>query len=449
MLRGHIGMVLQAQFGPDGKLLITKGAQDNTALVWDVASRRVVHRFTHDRGCSISPSGRTVLTISGEVATIHDTVTGSVVSTFPAGNSRILGMALSADDRLLATAHAGTILVLDLTTQKLIAQIKASDLETGNIGVRLALGPDGKRLAAATSSGPILLWDLPRGGGPVSLIGHLSETYALRFSPDGRTLASASLDDTIKLWDVERPGKNRTLLGHRGWVYAATWSADGRRVLSSGWDRTARIWDAGTGQELLTLRGNNAYVFDVAASPDGRLCATAGADSTVRIWDVAQALNLEKTLPDDFLTQQKKDKTPAEAESFLARHLTQECTNFFGHLGPVESVAFTAAGRLATTFARWHAATLGRVVRAADRQQPAGRLQEISWGRGLGRVHARCLRAGRQAARGDGRKGAGAAVRACRRLPRRGDAPRPRDPGSEADIRGPPRDHHGDRDELR
>jgi WD40 repeat protein/tetratricopeptide (TPR) repeat protein len=87
----------------------------------------------------------------------------------------------------------------------------------------------------------------------------------------------------------------------------------------------------------------------VAASPDGAMCATAGGDSSIRIWDVAQALNLEKTLPDDFLAQRKKDKTLFEADSYLSRHLTQECLNLFGHLGPVECVAFTPDGRVAST----------------------------------------------------------------------------------------------------
>jgi WD40 repeat protein/tetratricopeptide (TPR) repeat protein len=173
--------------------------------------------------------------------------------------------------------------------------------------------------------------------------------FGLRFSPDGRTLASASADGTIKLWDADRPGLKRTLLGHRGWVYSAAFSADGSRVLSSGWDRTARIWHAETGQELMTLRGNNAYVFDVAASPDGALCATAGGDTSIRIWDVAQALDFDRNLPDDFLARQKKDKTLVEAESYLSRHLTQECLNLFGHLGPVECVAFTPDGQLAST----------------------------------------------------------------------------------------------------
>ena len=377
VLHGHLGRVSQVQFSPDGRLLLTKGAEDRTILVWDRPTGRVLHRFSSTDACAISASGRRVVTIDGEVGTLHDTATGSLLSRFPAEKSRILGTTLGAGDRLLATAHEGLILVLDFTAPDRVYRIPATGLESQAGEVRLALSPDGKRLAAGAVGGRILLWDLPGVGVAATLTGHLGPVQSIRFSPDGRTLASASTDGTIKLWDAADRALKRTLVGHRGWVHAATFGADGRRVLSAGWDRTARIWEVETGQVIMTLRGNNDHVLDVAASPDGTLCATAGADCSVRIWNVAQALNLERTLPDDFLDREKQQGTLAEAESSLSRHLKQECISAFGHLGPVESGAFTPDGNLASTsrdgtLRLWDPATGRQIARRLLDEEESG-----------------------------------------------------------------------------
>jgi eukaryotic-like serine/threonine-protein kinase len=238
VLRGHLSQLTQIQFSSDGKRLVSKAAvRDPTVLVWDVASRRVVHRIPKEQGCVISPSGRRVVSINEGVVTVRDTGTGTALSTFPAGKTGSRGMAVSEDDRTMAAASEESIVVLDLTTRKVASQIKTPPLDTSLGDIRVALSPNGTRLAVGAAEGRILLWDLSRAGEPAMLNGHLLQVHGFRFSPDGRTLASASIDGTIKLWDVERAGLKRTLLGHRGWVYSAAFSADGTRVLSSGWDR--------------------------------------------------------------------------------------------------------------------------------------------------------------------------------------------------------------------
>jgi dipeptidyl aminopeptidase/acylaminoacyl peptidase len=107
-------------------------------------------------------------------------------------------------------------------------------------------------------------------------------------SPDGRRLATASSDRTVRIWDTTTGQTLTTLTGHTGPVREVAFSPDGRRLATASSDGTARVWDAATGQTLTTLTGHTGEVRAVAFSIDRRRLATAGDDCTARIWDTGE-----------------------------------------------------------------------------------------------------------------------------------------------------------------
>jgi WD40 repeat protein/tetratricopeptide (TPR) repeat protein len=157
----------------------------------------------------------------------------------------------------------------------------------------VAWGPDGKRLASASSDGTVRVWDADTGKELLPpLRGHADGVVSVAFSPDGRLLASGSWDNTVKLWDAATGKELRTLKGPSDYLNHIAFSPDSRQIAGASDDTTVRVWDVATVQERLALRGHRAGVVAVAFSPDGTRLASGGLDRTARVWDAASGTEL-------------------------------------------------------------------------------------------------------------------------------------------------------------
>jgi WD40 repeat protein len=180
--------------------------------------------------------------------------------------------------------------------------------EPGVAVTRLALSPDGDRLALAAvqalpgpgAGGPrtqavLRVYDLARRVVVRSFAGDADPYWALAFSADGTRLAVAGSERRdVLLWDLamERPA-----VTHQGPEYAmdAAFSPDGRRLAVAGL-RMIKLLDAATGEEVLVLRGvahahpdTNGFNARVRFSPDGKRLAAVCHDmrAPISLWSVA------------------------------------------------------------------------------------------------------------------------------------------------------------------
>lgn len=316
-------------FSPDSRSFATVGV--GLFPRWrDVASGKVVRRFSSAdvllasaMAVAFTRDGSQIITGSNSDIVLWNTSNGRIAKrvTTPAS---IRSIAVSSDDRHLATGHYGGL-------------------------VRLAERSSGREVFARR---------------------HESIVNAVAFSPDSSLLASGSNDNTVRVWSVAE-GKEVLRLPHRFGVIAVAFSPDGQAVASGGWENLARIWDLADGRQMATFDHRNT-IHSLAFSSDGKRLATAGDDGTVRIWDRATGVEIARA---PHPTQATGVAFSADGQ-FLVTTSTRSATVWkavFGHEvaqlshpdNIVESVDFSPDGKQLVTVA----GTTARIWRLFDSRE--------------------------------------------------------------------------------
>jgi WD40 repeat protein len=165
----------------------------------------------------------------------------------------------------------------------------------------MALSPDDKILATGSYDQKIKLWDAETGKEIRTLSGHNGCVFGLAFRPDGKILASASADRTVKLWDIATGERRDTLSQPLKEVYTVAFTPDGKRLAAGGADNRIRVWEisdtaAETTNPLLHSKfAHEGTILRLAFSPDGETLASTADDRTIKLWD-AQEMRVRRAL---------------------------------------------------------------------------------------------------------------------------------------------------------
>jgi WD40 repeat protein len=111
----------------------------------------------------------------------------------------------------------------------------------------VAISNDDRWLATAGGDSVIRLWKLgPRGADPKPVQefrGHERFVESISFSADGSKLVSGGEDMTVRVWNLRKPDDPPIVLrGHGETVRHALFTPDGRRVVSQSNDFEVRVW---------------------------------------------------------------------------------------------------------------------------------------------------------------------------------------------------------------
>jgi WD40 repeat protein len=301
--------VASVAFARDGKAVATAGAGGWT--LWDTATGKVLTR--HDPGganlgdvvvrtLAASPSGRLLAWGFGNEATVRDLRPGKTVDQRFDHGAPVSGVALSADNRLLASAGNDRCVKLwDIATGRRLHTLKGHTV----VVKALAFTADGKLLASgggdALGGGgrelhAIRLWDVATGKEQARLGRHGEGVTALCFAPDGKVLY-ADGHMSVRRWNVTAHKELLAGPGHHGWVGAIAFAPDGKTVATGGSDTTVRLWDLATRKERRQFQGCEAIIDSVVFSPDGKKLAAGCRDARVVVWDATTGQLLARLQP--------------------------------------------------------------------------------------------------------------------------------------------------------
>lgn len=201
-LKGHVGVVTNCDFHPQGALLGTSG-QDFSWRLWDIeTSVQIQLQDGHITECS--------------------------------------RIAFHPDGSLLGSGDAGGVVLLwDLRSGQCIQPYQGHSKKI----TAASFNANGYELCTSSADNTIKIWDLRQRKCSYTLPAHGNIISDARYSKSGELLLTSSFDGMVKVWGTRDYRILRSLTGHSGKVMSSDFSpTDEKHIISAGYDRTLKLW---------------------------------------------------------------------------------------------------------------------------------------------------------------------------------------------------------------
>ena len=170
----------------------------------------------------------------------------------------------TGDERLMALSqNGGAVSVRNVATGEAVYTLQTVT-PIGQSLQGLAIFPDGKRLATASTEAPVVkVWDLATGRKLVDLRGHNLVLGRIVVSPDGQRLATSAIgQEPIKIWDTASWEETASLEVPGAVVGAGAFLPDGNTLASYDWGREGvlNLWHAPSWAEINATVANEKEI---------------------------------------------------------------------------------------------------------------------------------------------------------------------------------------------
>jgi WD40 repeat protein len=220
----------------------------------------------------------------------------------PSNGGAVGAIAFSRDQRILVSAAGGPPWDATSTLWNVTGQAQPQRLSEFEGGNPVTISPDGATVATTAFAGQPALWNVTRPRHPareaVLSAGFSGTLWGEAFSPDGRILAAASTSGLV-LWNVANPARPRLLRTLADPVQAdnpgsfdvgngdLVFSPDGQILASISGNDQVTVWNVtrpARATRIATLTGPDDYFTALAFSPAGNLLAGATYHGSVRVF---------------------------------------------------------------------------------------------------------------------------------------------------------------------
>lgn len=256
----------------NGGKVLAATSQAKLLLAWNLEQPQTpalsVSLDVAPRAAALDRAASTVFAAmeDGTIASF-DLARGQPLERFRGHSAAVLGIAVSADGRLIASASADR-------TVRLYAR-GAQTVLAAHQGPARAAWLAESNFVSAGADGRVQIWD-DQASARQSFEGVPGPVAVLAVSPSGN-LAAAASEDRVQVWDVPT---GRTVNAFRLSLACVglSFSSDGQRLAAAAADGLVRVLNPQTGQLLEELHASSAALASVCLSPDGKTVLAGGAD---------------------------------------------------------------------------------------------------------------------------------------------------------------------------
>lgn len=211
----------------------------------------------------------------------------------PGHRADVRSLALSSDDRMLASACNGSLKIWNVRTQ--------SCIRTLDCGYALCATflPGDKIVIVGNRNGELEIFDIASSTLIDTVKAHEGPVWTMHVHPDGRSMVTGSADKSAKFFNFEvvqeeilgtKRSAPRFKLAHIRTLKVADdilslrFSPDSRLLALSLLDNTVKVFFVDSLKLFLNLYGHKLPVLSMDISYDSKLIVTCSADKNVRLW---------------------------------------------------------------------------------------------------------------------------------------------------------------------
>lgn len=193
----------------------------------------------------------------------------------------------SVGNLLLVATGDGDIVVIDITTNTIINQIKKSTQRARCIAVH----PDQSQFAVGYSDHSVRIFSCQKLELINELDAHKNSVFTVQYSPDGQKLLTSGRDAHLKIWSTSNWKLIDDIVAHMYAINHLTFNSEGTLFATCSMDKSVKVWDANEHKLLKVIdksrhAGHGTSVNKLLWTSDPSTLCSASDDRSIALWDI-------------------------------------------------------------------------------------------------------------------------------------------------------------------